>query len=751
MSMSVQTTTVEPSTFSYYSVQMPFVLISDVDEVQTSYVDVSQTPYVDGVLTSNVQYVIREGRMVRKQPPTAARPLEGTSSQEEVKREDDEILRQLESTQARISIWSLLTSSSTHRDALIRVVSQIRVETTTTPERLIHMVMVGRATCIVFSDDDLPPKGSDHTRPLYISVGCLGRRVPFVLLENGSTLNVCHLATAIALGYTPFDFDPSKQTIQAYDNTQREIMDTLEIELLIGPATFVTIAGAIHSSIHQKVKFIHDGRSICPDFVALSFDQHGSTVVLDMMKSVSYLPKDGIRAPDRPDEFMPIPYHDIPFGLGFIPIEADYSYMARLHKERVRARLTHTPFDYSVRSYTISLTDYFVRASEPRTCSDDRMSLMTLYFLDEIDEHGTFAKVEDIMDRTIPHDELVDEMFTMSLSQIDEIVQPWLASPFDLFRVFVIETAEEIPTAPAPEFVEDILDVDVLFDGPVGLVEGASDFVDPPLSFDVLSRFVSIVDFGTMHQPRELRIGLDLSIDEKDGLARFLISYLDDDKVRVCVDFRDLNKASPKDDFPLPHINMLVDSTTIHSMLSFMDGFFGYNPILMTPKDMEKTSFITDWGTYCYRRATTTLFHDMMHVDVEVYVDDMIVKSWDRLDHLAALERLNPKKCTFGVTSRKLLGYMVSERGIEVDPDKIIVILDMPAPRTERESQPTIWDDQCQRTFERIRDYLLSPPFLVPPTPGHPLLLYLSVLDVALGYMLAHLMIRKGASHLLFE
>ena len=221
--------------------------------------------------------------------------------------------------------------------------------------------------------------------------------------------------------------------------------------------------------------------------------------------------------------------------------------------------------------------------------------------------------------------------------------------------------------------------------------------------------------------------------------------------MRVCIDFRDLNKASPKDDFPLLHINMLVDSTTGHSMLSFMNEFFGYNKILMAPEDMEKTSFITEWGTYCYRvipfglknvgttyqRATTTLFHDMMHRDVEVYVDDMIVKSQDRVDHLTTFERffkrirqfrlrLNPKKCNFGVTSGKLVGYMVSERGIEADPDKIRATLNMPAPRTEREvrgflgrlqyisifivklidickpifrllrkSQPTVWDDQC--------------------------------------------------------
>ncbi|XP_010665037.1 uncharacterized protein LOC104882648 [Vitis vinifera] len=152
-----------------------------------------------------------------------------------------------------------------------------------------------------------------------------------------------------------------------------------------------------------------------------------------------------------------------------------------------------------------------------------------------------------------------------------------------------------------------------------------------------------------------------------------------------------------------------------------------------------------------YQRAATAIFHDMMHRDVEVL-------------------RLNPKKCTFGVTSGKLLGHIVSERGIEVDPKKIRAILDMPAPRTEREirgflgklqyiscfiaklidicepifrllrkNQPTFWDDDCEHAFEKVKEYLLSPLVLVPPTPGRPLLLYLSVSDMALGCMLAQL------------
>ena len=154
---------------------------------------------------------------------------------------------------------------------MIRALSHIRVETTTTPNGLIHMVTTGRATCIVFSDDDLSPDGPNHTRPLYISVSCSGRRVSSVLLDNGSALNVCPLATAIALGYAPSDFGPSTQTVQAYDSIRREVMETLEIELLIGPTTFPTLfqvlriptsfnlllgrawihrAGAIHSSFH---------------------------------------------------------------------------------------------------------------------------------------------------------------------------------------------------------------------------------------------------------------------------------------------------------------------------------------------------------------------------------------------------------------------------------------------------------------------------------------------------------------------
>ena len=98
-----------------------------------------------------------------------------------------------------------------------------------------------------------------------------------------------------------------------------------------------------------------------------------------------------------------------------------------------------------------------------------------------------------------------------------------------------------------------------------------------------------------------------------------------DGKVCMCVYYRDLNRESPKDDFPLPHIDVLVDNISKHKVFSSMDGFSDYNQIRMSPEDMEKTTFVTQWGTFSYKvmpfglknagaiyqRAMVTLFHDM--------------------------------------------------------------------------------------------------------------------------------------------
>ena len=90
-------------------------------------------------------------------------------------------------------------------------------------------------------------------------------------------------------------------------------------------------------------------------------------------------------------------------------------------------------------------------------------------------------------------------------------------------------------------------------------------------------------------------------MDYSQWLANIVPVPKKDGKVLMCVYFRDLNKACPKDDFPLPHIDVIIDSATSSAMYSFMDGFSGYNQIMMAVMDKIKTAFITEWGTYCYK------------------------------------------------------------------------------------------------------------------------------------------------------
>lgn len=123
-------------------------------------------------------------------------------------------------------------------------------------------------------------------------------------------------------------------------------------------------------------------------------------------------------------------------------------------------------------------------------------------------------------------------------------------------------------------------------------------------------------------------------------------------KWRMCIDFTDLNKACPKDSFPLPRIDTLVDSTVGHQTLSFMDAFSRYNQIKMYEPDQEKIAFITDRGLYCYQvmpfglknaratyqRLVNEMFKDQIGRNVEVYVDDMLVKSLRAEQYLSDLD-----------------------------------------------------------------------------------------------------------------
>ncbi|XP_013617715.1 PREDICTED: uncharacterized protein LOC106324262 [Brassica oleracea var. oleracea] len=197
-----------------------------------------------------------------------------------------------------------------------------------------------------------------------------------------------------------------------------------------------------------------------------------------------------------------------------------------------------------------------------------------------------------------------------------------------------------------------------------------------------------------------------------EWLANPVVVKKNNGKWRVCVDFTDLNKACPKDSYPLPNIDRLVETTAGNEMLTFMDAFSRYNQIMMHPDDREKTAFITNRGTYCYKvmpfglknpgatyqRLVNTMFADKLGVTMEIYIDDMLVKSLHAADHLRHLQdcfetlnkygmKLNPAKCTFGVSSGEFLGYIVTQRGIEANPKQISAVLNLLSPKNSREVQ----------------------------------------------------------------
>ncbi|KAG7532870.1 Ribonuclease H domain [Arabidopsis thaliana x Arabidopsis arenosa] len=280
-----------------------------------------------------------------------------------------------------------------------------------------------------------------------------------------------------------------------------------------------------------------------------------------------------------------------------------------------------------------------------------------------------------------------------------------------------------------------------------------------------------------------LKIGSIREVQYPEWVANTVVVKKKNGKDRVCIDFTDLNKACPKDSFPLPHIDRLVESTAGNELLTFMDAFSGYNQIMMDPEDQEKTSFITDRGTYCYKvmpfglknagatyqRLVNKMFHEHLGKTMEVYIDDMLVKSLRKEDHIKHLEecfeilnryqmKLNPAKCTFGVPSGEFLGYIVTKRGIEANPNQINAFLNMPSPKNFKEVQRLtgriaalnrfisrstdkslpfyqilkgnkgfLWDEKCEEAFGQLKAYLTTPPVLSKPEVDEKLYLYVSV------------------------
>ena len=226
--------------------------------------------------------------------------------------------------------------------------------------------------------------------------------------------------------------------------------------------------------------------------------------------------------------------------------------------------------------------------------------------------------------------------------------------------------------------------------------------------------------------------------------------------------------------------------------MSFLDAFQGYHQIPLALDDQQKTSFVTPIGNYhykvmpfglkntgsTYQRMMTKMFESQMGKNIEVYIDDMVVKSKIVSKHIGDLTnifeilrghklRLNASKCSFGVDSGKFLGYMVTHQGIEVNPDQIKAINSLQPPRNPKEVQKLTgitaalnrfifrsadrykpffllmnkwkgfeWTEECAQAFQQLKEYLSHPPIISSPETDEVLFVYIAVAPHAVSLVL---------------
>jgi hypothetical protein len=205
-----------------------------------------------------------------------------------------------------------------------------------------------------------------------------------------------------------------------------------------------------------------------------------------------------------------------------------------------------------------------------------------------------------------------------------------------------------------------------------------------------------------------LEVGFIRPVDYPSWLANPILVEKSDGSWRLCIDYTSLNKACPKDEYPLPHISQIMDFTVTCELLSFLDAYSGYHQINLTTDDEEKTSFKIFFytkmafrlknGGATYQKCMHIVLENQIGRKVEAYIDDIVVKPKKHRDLLDNLKvtfdnlrkykmMLNPKKYVFGVSSGKLLDYMVSSRGIDANPTKVEAIKKLQPPRMWKEIQ----------------------------------------------------------------
>ncbi|GJU82750.1 reverse transcriptase domain-containing protein [Tanacetum coccineum] len=250
---------------------------------------------------------------------------------------------------------------------------------------------------------------------------------------------------------------------------------------------------------------------------------------------------------------------------------------------------------------------------------------------------------------------------------------------------------------------------------------------------------------------------------------------------RMCIDFKNLNSSCPKDYYPLPEIDSKIEAVMGYPLKCFLDAYKGYHQVQMSEEDEEKTAFYTDQGTFCYKkmpfglknagatyqRLVDEAFDKQIGRNLEVYVDDMVIKSKAEKDMLADVTeafdnlrrinmKLNLKKCSFGVEEGKFLGYMgemqslagrlaALNRFLARSAERSLPFFETLKNITKENKEDYRWTEEAEKAFQELKKTILSLPTLATPIPEENLYIYLAASDKAISAVL--MTERNGKQH----
>ncbi|XP_016752708.1 uncharacterized protein [Gossypium hirsutum] len=629
------------------------------------------------------------------------------------------IVEQLHQQPDRILVLALLLNSEVHRNALTKVLNETYVADDISVNKLDRLVgNISADNFISFSDNEISPGGRGSTKAPHVTARCKGYTLARVLVDNGSALNVLHWAT---LNHLPIDSSHMKtcqNVARAFDGTERKVMGRIEVPLQIGPNTYevdflvmdikpsyncllarpwIHSAGAVPSSLHQKLKMVTEERLITinaeEDIIAsvtsdATYVENDNEAVECSFRLLEFVNKMFIAEGSR----IPIPKISgatkmslqLIVEKGALPGRG----LGRYLRGQVRVPILHKVKEGMAED---AIGIWSINATFEEEAIERNLSGICPYepgsVLDNWTEEEIPAPDVNVMSNAdaSPESPLERDMCFEGFQNFKEDEECGL-SP-DLLKIVEREEEQILPHKETTEIVALEEGKEVKIGTCVNektrqnLIKLLQEFKDvfawsyqdmPGLITDIAVHRVptkkecKLVQqkLRRMRLKKQFNAGFLQVVNYSEWVANVIPIPKKDGKVRMCVDYKDLNKASPKDNFPLPHIDTLVDNKAGYSLFSFMDGFSEYNQIKMYPKDMEITTFITLWGTFCYK-----------------------VMPFGLKNAEATYQRamLNPSKCTFGTRSGKLLGFVVSEKGIEVDPDKVKAIQKLPQPRTQKE------------------------------------------------------------------